>query len=169
MDATHFAITAVLSLCLITSATTGQSIVKKSNAQVMDENEKNREVILKFYGEMLNNRHMEQIAEIVSPRYSNAAGAGPDAIRQGAEQLLKAFPDIKWQIEEIVSDDNKVMVKQRTTGTHLGTFQGHAPSGKAFVTEGFALYKFSEGKIISHQVMTDRYGFLQQIGALEKK
>ncbi|HTF20456.1 MAG TPA: ester cyclase [Chryseolinea sp.] len=167
MQATTVVLATVLSLCLGATVARGQKKnMKQSNKKAMNVNEGNKETIIRFYSEMLNNRHTDQIAGIVSPLYKNAAGGGPDAIKQGAEQLLVAFPDIQWQVEEIVAEDNKVIVKQRTTGTHQGTFQGHAPSGKAFVTEGFALYKFSHGKIISHQVMTDRYSFLQQIGVL---
>jgi predicted ester cyclase len=135
----------------------------------MNENEVNKEIILNFYAEMLNKRQTERIDEIVSREYRNASGAGPEAIKQGALQLISAFPDIQWQVDEILSGDNKVIVKQRATGTHQGVFQGYAPSGKSFSTEGFALYKFSHGKIVCHQIITDRYSFLQQIGVLEKK
>jgi predicted ester cyclase len=140
-----------------------------SKTKAMNENEINKQIILSFYEVMLNERQTDRIDEIVSPEYCNAAGAGPEAIKQGALQLLKAFPDIHWQVQEILSGDNRVMVKQCATGTHQGVFQGHAPSGKGFSTQGFALYKFSQGKIVSHQIITDRYSFLQQIGVLEQK
>src|SRR6478609_3774724 len=112
----------------------------------MNANEINKAAILGLYNEMLNKRQIDRIAEIVSPNYRNATG-GPEVIAQGARMLLQAFPDIQWTVEEIVADDNKVIVKQRTTGTHQGVFQGHAPTGKTFAGEGFALYYLSEGKI----------------------
>lgn len=134
----------------------------------MTTQERNKETILNLYTQMLNERKTDLIDGIVSPRYKNAAGGGPQVIREGALQLLSAFPDITWQVQDILADEEKVIVRQRTTGTHKGMFQGHAPSGKPFVTDGFAIYHFSEGKVISHQVITDRYSFLQQIGVIEK-
>jgi len=132
----------------------------------MNTNELNKAVVVNFYHDVLNSRRIDQIRDVVSPDYRNAAGQGPEVVMQGAQQLIQAFPDIHWTLEEIVADDDKVIVKQRTTGTHRGVFQGHAPSGNSFESEGFALYQLAEGKIIRHQVLTDRYNFLQQIGVI---
>ncbi|HET9486301.1 MAG TPA: ester cyclase, partial [Chryseosolibacter sp.] len=47
-----------------------------------------------------------------------------------------------------------------------GQFQNIAPTGRSISNEGTAIYELKDGKIVSHQIQTDRLGFLQQLGIL---
>jgi hypothetical protein len=80
--------------------------------------------------------------------------------------MIKAFPDARWTLTEIVAEGNKVFVKQNVEGTHQEQFQNIAATGRSISNEGTAIYELKDGKIISHQIQTDRLGFLQQLGVL---
>ncbi|AFD07790.1 ester cyclase [Solitalea canadensis] len=80
--------------------------------------------------------------------------------------LFKAFPDIHWNLEDLIAEDNKVVVKWDWKGTHSGKFTTFVATGKQITASGIAIYHLSHGKIISTTIHTDRLGFLQQINAL---
>lgn len=127
----------------------------------------NKEATRILYEDILNNRKFELISSVVSEDYTNIQGEkGIDAFKKGITALTKAFPDAQWTLTEIAAEGNKVFVKQQVQGTHKGQFQNIAPTNKSISNEGFAIYEFKDGKIISHQIQTDRLAFLQQLGVL---
>jgi steroid delta-isomerase-like uncharacterized protein len=127
----------------------------------------NKKVIGNLYENVLNNREFELLDSLVSKDYKNTQGEkGIEAFKKGIVAITKAFPDAKWTVTEIVAEGNKVFVKQHVKGTHKEQFQNIAATGRSISNEGTAIYEFKEGKIISHQIQTDRLGFLQQLGVL---
>ena len=127
----------------------------------------NKEIIRNLYQHILNDKNLHLIDGIVSADYMNAQGdKGAEAFKKGIVAITKAFPDAKWTLTDIVAEGNKVFVKQIVEGTHKEQFQNIAPTNRRISNEGAAVYEFKNGKIISHQIQTDRLGFLQQLGVL---
>jgi predicted ester cyclase len=166
----------VIKICLFLSALTigqnGFTQVVSSNHSVknnkMDVAENpNIEIIHSLYGDIMNNRKFELLNRVVSEDYTNAQGGkGIESFKQGIMAVIKAFPDAKWTVTEIIAEGNKVFVKQRVQGTHTGVFQNISPTNRAISNDGMVIYSFENRKIVSHQIQTDRLGFLQQLGIL---
>lgn len=129
--------------------------------------EMNKQVIRKLYEVVLNQKTFDIASDIVADDYKNAAGEhGPEAFLKGLKSVVAAFPDARWTPESVVAEGNTVIVKQTLTGTHKSQFQNIPATGRTILNDGFALYELSEGKIIRHEVLTDRLTFLQQLGVL---
>ncbi len=127
----------------------------------------NREAILHLYQVILNEREFDRLGELVSEQYSNSqGGTGIAGFKKGVADVVAAFQDAHWSIEELVADDDKVMVRQNFTGTQTGVFQGIQPTGRKISNDGFGVYQFRNGKIVSHRIQADRLSFLQQLGEL---
>ena len=127
----------------------------------------NRENIHFLYDSIFNKKQFEKLSKIISPEYTNPSGGkGIDGFQKSIFELLKAFPDAQWKVEEIIADGNKVVVKQKFTGTQKNQFQNIQPTQNTVSVDGIAIYEFVNGKIIRSQVQTDRLGFLQQLGVL---
>jgi predicted ester cyclase len=104
---------------------------------------------------------------MVSADYINPSGVkGVEGFQKSLLELAKAFPDAQWKAEEILADGNKVVVKQKFTGTHTNQFQNFRPTSKKVSVDGFTTFELQNGKIIDSLVLTDRLGFLQQLGVL---
>ncbi len=58
----------------------------------------------------------------------------------------------------------KVTVSWRFTGTQKGNIPGLPTTNKAVNVSGLTIYYFSNGKIIGHWQVVDRFGFLEQLG-----
>jgi predicted ester cyclase/heme-degrading monooxygenase HmoA len=128
---------------------------------------KNKEAISYLYENILNNRKFELIDELVSNEYRNPKGTiGADGYRELVLPLVKAFPDARWTILEMVAEGNKLIANVQLEGTNTGPFQNFAPTGKKISYNSFSAYEFKNGKIINNHVQTDRLAFLQKLEIL---
>lgn len=129
--------------------------------------EKNKEVVRKIYEEALNKRNWGLLKEFISPEYMGVAGVkGPEGFQIPTSQVIKAFNDVQWHIQEMMAEGDKVMIRWKIQGTHTGQFTTYAPTGKTVNSGGQAIYQLKDGKVVATQVNTDRLEFLQQLGVL---
>lgn len=139
----------------------------KNKEVIMSTAQRNKEVIRKLYEQSLNKRNLELLNDLVSEDFVGIRGEkGAAAFQEPVVALMKAFPDVQWNIEELVAEDDKVIVRWKLKGTHKTQFQNFAATGKAVTNDGIGIYELKDGKIIKAQVHTDRLGFLQQLDVL---
>jgi predicted ester cyclase/heme-degrading monooxygenase HmoA len=160
-----------LSLCtLLLAGATAHSQIKNIQHKkelTMDTEQQHKAAIIEFYEQTLNHRQLDKIDQLVSADYANDLGAkGVPGFMAQLTTLLQTFPDAQWTIVSMAADGDKVFVKQKMTCTHQTSYLGMAPTHKALISEGTGIYTFRNGKVISHEILTDRLGFLQQIGIL---
>ncbi|SHM44086.1 SnoaL-like polyketide cyclase [Chitinophaga jiangningensis] len=129
----------------------------------------NKATIRDLYENILNHRQLALADSIVAADYTNQQGLkGVQAFKQNLAGLLAAFPDGKWKVTAIIAEGNTVIVKQQMNGTHTGKFQQIQPTNQAVVVDGIAIYTFRDGRIIHSEVLTDRLGFMQQLGVIDR-
>lgn len=91
---------------------------------------------------------------------------GPDGVRQAAEALRAAFPDVHPVDEQFLSDGNRVVAHYVLRATHRGPFLGVAPTGKEVRITGINVFRVADGKVAEHWAIMDTWGLMQQIGAV---
>lgn len=139
----------------------------QKNRTHMTDTISNQERIEKLYSEALNKRNLQLLKYFISEDFVGVRGLrGAAGFEEPVTALIRAFPDIQWNVQEIVSDENKVAVRWTWEGTHKAQFQHYEVTGKSFSNEGMAIYELRDGKIINAQIQTDRLSFLQQMEAL---
>jgi steroid delta-isomerase-like uncharacterized protein len=80
--------------------------------------------------------------------------------------LWAAFPDLKIDVDELVGEGDKVVWRISASGTHNGSFQGVAATGKAVKFGAHYTFRFENGKIVERWSTLDRLTLLAQIGAV---
>lgn len=163
---TIFRITFLFGLTVLFSQTTFSQ--KTSNKYLKNENYmenlNTNETIRFLYDSILNTKQFERLNQVISPEYTNQLGEkGVAGFQKSILGLATAFKNAHWAIEEIISEENKVVVKQKFTGTQTNKFQNISPTNKPVSVKGNAIYEFERGKIIHSQILTDRLGFMQQL------
>jgi predicted ester cyclase len=129
------------------------------------ETDANKQAVRRIYDEAVNAGRTEVLADLVAPEFAGPDGSrGPSAFAANVAALRAGFPDIRFTIEDVVAEGDRVAVRWTWRATHTGTFRGFAPSGRAVHDTGLVLYRFAKGKVVSAIVETDRLGVLQQIG-----
>jgi len=138
---------------------------KIKNKEITMSAIQNKEIVRNLYEEALNKRNFESLQNRVSGEYIGVRGnKGAQAFEEPVLELIKAFPDIHWKIETLLAEDDKVMVSWTWTGTHSGTFQNFAATGKSVTNDGIGIYTLKNGKITNAMIQTNRLGFLQELG-----
>lgn len=148
------------------SQKTNSKSLKKSTRM---EQTTTKNTIRFLYDTILNTQQFEKLDQVISPEYKNQAGdKGVSGFQKSVAGLANSFTNAHWSMEEIISEGNKVVVKQTFTGTQTGQFQNIPPTNKPVTVNGIATYELNNGKIISSQIQTDRLGFLQQLGIVSQ-
>jgi steroid delta-isomerase-like uncharacterized protein len=90
-----------------------------------------------------------------------------EGVRQFFEAFFEAFPDLRNDIEDVVAEGDKVVVRVRATGTNEGTFMGMPPTGKSIDLEAIDIVRFrDDGKAVEHWGAMDVMEMMQQLGAV---
>ncbi len=104
-------------------------------------------------------------ARVHSMTPGNIAGAGLDYLKVRAQSLLNAFPDLRFVIEEVVQQDDRVAARVTLEGTHRGEFAGIPATGTWMKVYDFAMYRVVEGKITDVWSLIDMQALRDQLEA----
>lgn len=80
---------------------------------------------------------------------------GRDGLRQYANALFLAFPDLLFDVRDIVGDGDVVAVTWLASGTHRAEFLGMRPSGRRTQLHGCTITHFRDGKITRQESYWD--------------
>jgi predicted ester cyclase len=134
----------------------------------MDENAvANKGLLRRFYKEVYVDWNMALADQILSPQFTShdwpqSGPTGPQAFRNYYSALRSAVPDARYEVDDLIAEDDKVVVRWRLLGTHKGDFRGIAPTGRPIVLKGIAIYRVEGGKLMERWVVSDLYGVLEE-------
>jgi len=81
----------------------------------------------------------------------SSAGRAHDkqGFAQGLADFVRAFPDLKAQVEDLVTDlgANRVAVRWSATGTNRERYLGTGPTGKLIAITGIEIIEIERGRI----------------------
>ena len=77
--------------------------------------------------------------------------------------LRNAFPDIKYTVEDMFGEGNKLVARWSARGTHKGDFMGIPPTGKQVYFTGIEIIRIEDGKAVEEWEELDRAGLMQQL------
>jgi steroid delta-isomerase-like uncharacterized protein len=89
---------------------------------------------------------------------------GIDAVMAWARRYQAAFPDIQIEVDELLVDGERVMVRWTSRQTHKGAYVGISATGKQASINALQLLHFDAGKVRETWIMFDSLGVLQQLG-----
>ncbi|MHA4811461.1 ester cyclase [Flavitalea flava] len=131
------------------------------------ESTKNKTIIRNLYENSLNPRRMDLLNDVIADGYTGIRGEkGVAGFTETVGSIIAGFPDIKWTIEDLIAEGDKVTVRWSWKGTHVNAFRGIPPSHKQVVDNAIAIYQIKDGKIIQAWIQSDRLAFLTQIGVI---
>lgn len=69
----------------------------------------------------------------------------------------RAFPDGAYQIDDLLSDGDKVVVRNTFTGTHQGEFRTYAATGRRVRVTGIHIFRCVGAHIAEHWAMESHH------------
>lgn len=79
------------------------------------------------------------------------------------KEMKEYFGDFVIEIEEIISQNQKVYIRWKQTGKHIGEYEGYPPTGKEVVEIASAVYRLEDQKIVEYWIQIDRFGMIEQL------
>jgi len=132
----------------------------------------NKSIVRRLYEEVWNKRHLEVAEELIAASHAMQLidlpdpGIGPQAYARNVTQFVRAFPDLKFSVLDMVAESDKVVAFWNISGTHKGEFRGIAPTGKKISVDGITINQLANGKIMDSYVSLDMWGMMQQLGVI---
>ena len=77
----------------------------------------------------------------------------------------KAIPDLKWEIKELLTSGNRVIVRGEASGTPAGAFMGVPHGGKSFRIMSIDIHTVRDGKLSRSHHIEDWMGATRQLSA----
>lgn len=127
----------------------------------MEDSNRNKRCVLSLYEEVLSS-HRLALADGLFAADAPAAAE----FRAAATDLIGAFPDIRYELLDLVAEGERVAVRWRWRGTFSAPFRGFPATHAAVADTGMAIFTFLDGRIAGVELQTDRLGFLQQLGVV---
>jgi steroid delta-isomerase-like uncharacterized protein len=91
---------------------------------------------------------------------------GLEANKAFNADLFQGFPDIQQTIEDVISEEDKVMIRTTLKGTHTGEFLGIPPTNKSAKVNDFTLLRIVKGKIVEMWYETNLLELMKQLGLM---
>ena len=95
-----------------------------------------------------------------------SAPRDPDSLIEHVQSWIEGFPDIRADVETSLTDGDRVVSWVVMRGTHRGSWLGIAPTNRKVAIRTVVMHRIAKGKIVEDWVLTERYGFLEQLGVL---
>jgi steroid delta-isomerase-like uncharacterized protein len=131
--------------------------------------EANKELARKFFEEVWNQGNEAAIDRYVAAdAHGNDLdfGTGREAFRRQWRHWRKAFPDLRFEVVDVIAEGDKVLTRWVLTGTHLGEIFGIAPTGRTVRVEGMSLDRIRDGQIVEGFDGWDALGLRRQLVAI---
>ena len=129
-----------------------------------------------FMDTVWNSGDFSHLADTVSERYTIKHDPGDawdgqtidrDTFVERVMYSRNAFPDLKFDIQDMLAEGNRVVAFWLMSGTHEGDLANLPATGRAFVVSGITIYDFdADGKVCGHTQAYDRLGFVAQMGIM---
>lgn len=122
--------------------------------------------------EVWNSKNFQLADRIIAPDCTHRVhdpltpdlGKGPEGLKKLVDLYLTAFPDARCTVDEVISENDRVMVRWTARATHRGHLLNIPPTDRKVDVGGVDIYRFENGKIRDHRIIWDAMGFAQQLG-----
>jgi predicted ester cyclase len=110
------------------------------------------------------------LREVISDSFVNheapdGTPPGPGGIIMFMQLLSQAFSDQRWEIHDMIEEDDKVVLRCTHSGVHTGHYFGLPPSGRNFAYRQVHIVRLHNGKGVEHWAVRDDADLMRQLTA----
>jgi len=119
-----------------------------------------------------NAHDAKRVVKSLDPAYVSESDTLPapvhglDAAQKFVAMYLHAFPDLHFEIEQILATGSFVITRWHAKGTHRGELMGIAATNRAGSVHGCTVNELKNGKIVHEWGYWDGATLLRNIGVL---
>jgi predicted ester cyclase len=122
--------------------------------------------------EVFNKDNFGLINELVSTdfvEHTAQPGVAPtrEGFKQSAIALKKAFPDLRYTIEDSLESGDKIVHRLTARGTMQADYMGMRATGKPATWTEIHIGRVANGRLTEHWGLVDQLGLLVQLGVIQ--
>ena len=91
---------------------------------------------------------------------------GRDGLRDFIKVYIAGFPDLRLEVEQVLTSGDFAVSRWKATGTHRGVLMGIPPTNRQSVTHGCTVSQFRDGKTVHDWIYWDVANMLRQLGVM---
>jgi predicted ester cyclase len=133
----------------------------------VNENE-TKQAARDFFAQIWNNRDESAIDRFIpadAKGNDNDFGNGREAFRAQWRRWMAAFPDLHFELVDMIAEGEQVLTRWTLTGTHSGApFMGVEPTGTKIKVEGMSFDRIIDGMCVEGFDGWDGIGIRRQLG-----
>ncbi len=125
------------------------------------EGQDNRTVVNRWI-ELWNTAGPDGVSEVFAEDFQDAQLAGRlggpvtlEHFKASLEALVNAMGHAQFEVHEMVSEGDTVVVRWTVHGVHRDTLWGMPPTDKTFAIEGVNIFKIRDGRIVERSSFMD--------------
>ena len=131
----------------------------------------NKLVVRRYIEEVVNTGNVDRIAEFISAEYvevyrGTRSAVGLDGAREHVLGVRQTYPDLHLTIDRQIAEGEWVVTQVTAKGTHMGTWLGMRPTGKAVEITAVNVDRVVGGRIVEHGGAANSLEALLEIGAV---
>lgn len=136
--------------------------------------EENKAIARRFF-EIFERGDLDALDEVLTADmvthdpYNPYAGEGLEGAKKAVAMYRDAFPDLRFEIEDLIAEGDRVVTRWTGTGTHEGELMGMQPTGKKASVTGMTIDRIEGGKIAEAWTNWDTLLLMQNIGAIPRE
>jgi steroid delta-isomerase-like uncharacterized protein len=132
----------------------------------------NRQIVETYFSEAWNKGNVDVLDQLLADDYINHTPSTPNPSKgaKGLKPIVlairKGFPDLHYEIKELIVTKDRAIARVVMTGTNTGQLFGMPPTGKKINVNQINIEKIINGEIAEHWRVTDEFSMMKQLGAL---
>jgi len=136
-----------------------------------ESSERNKAIIRRWIEDGWNKHDLALIDEIYAPDVRQYDPNSPpvtnsEELKGYIGALMTALPDLKFTVESLTAEEDRVIWRFASRGTHTGPLMGIPPTGKSITVAGLVEFRFTGDKVSEVWVNFDQFGMLRQLGVI---
>jgi steroid delta-isomerase-like uncharacterized protein len=120
--------------------------------------------------DVLNGHDMSAIESLFAENFVRYDADSPNVLlgREGmgfvTDYYRSAFPDLKYTVEDVIAEGDRVVTRWTATGTQQGAFRLLAPTGNRITWSGVTIWQVRDGKILTAWIDQNTARLMEQLG-----
>lgn len=132
----------------------------------------NRQLGERYFNQVWNQGKLELLDSLLAPGYINHTPSaptkpGPEGLKSIVTAIRKAFPDLHYEIRQLIATPEYLTIRVEMTGTQKDSLFGIPPTGKSIRVNQINIEKIENGRISQHWRVTDELSMFKQLGLVE--
>ena len=130
---------------------------------------KNKAIVRRYFDEVLSAGNFELIDTLIAANYVShypagyELGGGPEDVRQIVTSVRRAFPRVRFTVDDLIAEGEKVVCRWTFHGIQEGDFMGIPASGRKATVMGIAVYRIIDEQIAEAWFTWDALGLMRQL------